>query len=60
VLFIFLLFSSFLFVLFSIFAKMKWAGHVAYMGQRRGPYRGNLKGREHLKGPGVDGRKILK
>ena len=42
---------------------MRWAGHVACMGSRRGVYRfwwGNLRERDHLGHPGVDGRIILK
>jgi len=40
---------------------MRWAGHVASMGERRGVYRvfvGNLKEREHLGDQDVDGRTI--
>jgi hypothetical protein len=39
--------------------RMRWAGHVARMGERRGIYRvlwGNLRERDHLGDPGVDGR----
>ena len=42
---------------------MRWAGHVASMGERRGPYRGlvgKLEGKSPLGNPGVDGRIILK
>ena len=42
---------------------MRWAGHVAHMGERRGVYRvlvGNLYERDHLGDPGVDGRIILR
>jgi len=42
--------------------RIRWAGHVARMGERRGLYRG-LVGkpeREHLGDPGVDGRIILR
>ena len=42
---------------------MRRAGHVARMGVRRGAYRvllGNLRERDHLGDPGVDGRIILR
>jgi hypothetical protein len=42
---------------------MRWAGHIASMGEGRGAYRilvGTPKGRNHLEDPGVDGRIILK
>jgi hypothetical protein len=39
---------------------MGWAGHVAYMGDRRGAYKvlmgGDLRERYHLKDSGIDGR----
>jgi len=41
---------------------MRWAGHVAGMAERRGVYRvwwGNLRERDHLEDPVVDGRIIL-
>ena len=43
--------------------KMRWARHVARMGARRGVHRvlvGKPEGKNHLEGPGVDGRIILK
>jgi len=43
---------------------MRWAGHVARVGERReacaGFGWGNLKERDHLEGPSVDGRIILR
>jgi hypothetical protein len=42
--------------------RMRWAGHVARMGERRGAYRalmGKPEGRNHLEDPGVDERIIL-
>jgi len=42
---------------------MRWAGHVARMGERRGVYRVLVekhKERDHLGDPGVDGRIILR
>jgi hypothetical protein len=42
---------------------MRWVGHVARIGERRGVYKfwwGNLRERENLGGPGVDGMKILR
>ena len=44
-------------------SRMKWAGHVARMGEGRGVYRvlvGNMRERDHWGDPGVDGRIILK
>jgi hypothetical protein len=43
--------------------RMRWAGHVARMGEERGMYRfwwGNLRERDHWGDPGVDGRIILR
>ena len=37
---------------------MRWAGHVAHMGKRRGAYRilvGDLRKGDHLEDPGLDG-----
>ena len=42
--------------------RMRWAGHVARMGEGRGVYRvlvGNLRGRDRWGDQGVDGRIIL-
>ena len=42
--------------------RMRWARHVARMGERRGVYRvlwGNLREGDHLEDPRVDGRIIL-
>jgi hypothetical protein len=42
---------------------MRWAGHEAHMGQRRGAYRvlvGNLREIDKLENPGIDGRNILR
>jgi len=41
---------------------MRWAGHVACMGERRGAYRvlmGILKERGHLEDLGIDGTVML-
>jgi len=43
--------------------RMRWAEHVARMGDRRGVKRfwwGNLRERDHLGDPGVDRRIILR
>jgi len=40
--------------------EMRWAGHVARMVERRGFWRGNMRVRDHLGDPGVDGRIILR
>ena len=42
---------------------MRWAGHVACMLERREVYRvlvGNLRERDHLGDPGIDGRIICR
>jgi hypothetical protein len=39
--------------------RMRWAGHVARVGERRGVHRvwwGNLRERDYLEDPGVDER----
>jgi len=44
-------------------SRIRWAGHVVCMGDRRGVYRvswGNLRERDHLGDPGKDGRIILR
>jgi hypothetical protein len=41
--------------------RMRWAGHVARMGEAyTGLWSEHLKEREHLREPGVDGRIILR
>jgi len=43
--------------------RMRWAGHIARMGERRGVYRfwwGNLRERDDLGDPGVNGSIILR
>jgi hypothetical protein len=43
--------------------RMRWVGHVARMGEKRGVYRilvGRPEGRRPLGDPGIDGRIILK
>jgi hypothetical protein len=43
--------------------RMRWAGHVALVGERRGAcrfWRGNLRERDHLEDPGIGRRIILK
>ena len=43
--------------------RMRWAGHVASMGEWRGIYRvlvGKSEGKSHLGDPGIDGRIILR
>jgi len=42
---------------------MRWVGHVARMGERGDAYRvwwGNLRERDHLENPGLNGRIILR
>jgi hypothetical protein len=42
--------------------RMRWAGHVVWMGGEActGFWWGKLRERNHLEEPGVDGRKILR
>jgi len=43
--------------------RIRWAGHVARIGLRRGVYRvwwGILRERDHLEDPGLDGIMILR
>jgi hypothetical protein len=43
--------------------RMRWVGHVAGVGKRRGAYRdlvGRLEGRDHLGDLSIDGTIILK
>ena len=43
--------------------RIRWAGHVACMGERRGVYRvlvGKPEGKNHLGDPSIDGRIILR
>jgi hypothetical protein len=42
---------------------MRWAGHVVRVGERRIAYRilwGNLRGRDHLELPDLEGRVVLR
>ena len=46
-----------------VIRRMRWVGHVARMGVRRGVCRfrwGNLRERDHLEDRGADGRIILR
>jgi len=40
--------------------RIRWAGHVAGMGLYTGFWWGNLREREHLGDPDVDGRIIVR
>jgi hypothetical protein len=42
---------------------MGWVGYAACIGERRGAYKvwgGNLRERNHIEDPGIDGRIILR
>jgi hypothetical protein len=50
-------------IVWVIKSRMRWAGHIARMREKRGVYRvwwGNLRERDHLGEPGVHGRTKLK
>jgi len=50
-------------VLLKISRRMRWAGYVAWLGERTSVYRGllgKLEGKRPLESPGVDGRIILR
>ena len=43
--------------------RMRWAGHVAFIGEKRDVYRGlvgKFVERDHWRDPGIDGRVILR
>jgi len=40
--------------------RMRWEGHIALMGERRGMYRVLVREGDHLEDPGVDGRITLR
>jgi len=40
--------------------RMRWAVHIARLGERRGIYRVLVRERDHLEDPDIDGRIILR
>jgi hypothetical protein len=43
--------------------RMRWAGHIAHMGERRGVYQvlvAKFEGKRPFGDPGIDGRIILR
>jgi len=40
--------------------RKRWAGHVACMGKKRGFWWGNLREKDHLGDPDINGRIILR
>ena len=49
--------------IFVVISELRWVGHVARMGERRGVYTGfwwgNPKKRDYLGDPDIDGRIII-
>jgi hypothetical protein len=40
--------------------RMRWAGHVAHLGESRGFWWENLRERDHMEDPSIDRRIILR